>query len=103
MRLYTPQGTVQIVRCPFCHLFFITYAWASRTRCRFCGRPFKIVVSPKARKYIKPRIRTLGPIFRDADEARKILAKLNELNLKEPMTMDQAREIAFELIKQIRP
>jgi hypothetical protein len=76
MRLYTPHGTVQIVRCPNCTLFFITHGWAQRTRCRFCQSIFKINLSPKAKKFIRWRSRFIAE-FENAKEARKALAKLN--------------------------
>jgi hypothetical protein len=76
-RLYRPRGGVQIVRCPHCSHFFITYDYARVVRCRMCDSAFHIHVSPKARNFRPPRNRWIASFssFQDAQKAFAILMK----------------------------
>jgi hypothetical protein len=100
MRNYTLHGQVQIVRCPFCHMFFITYAWARYTRCRFCEQAFPIHISPKARKFHPPRNRSIY-LFRSYEDAIKWLGKLNALVTEgKVLTNEQAEALIRQAFEQ---
>jgi protein-arginine kinase activator protein McsA len=99
-RRYILRGTVQIVRCPFCHMFFITYAWARYTRCRFCEQAFSIHISPKAKKFHPPRNRSIA-LFWNYEDAIQALGKLNALAAQgSNITNEQAKRVVQEAMEE---
>jgi hypothetical protein len=74
---------VQLVMCPSCHHFFLTYARREAT-CRRCGSRFGLRSRAGTR---------IVCIFEDPGEARVSMGILN--SVEGPMTIDQARHLVL--------
>jgi hypothetical protein len=56
-------------------MFFPIHWHTKVTVCRFCGLPFKLAVTEKAKNFKPPRDRVIA-MFASPDEALKVLEKL---------------------------
>ena len=82
----------KVVRCPNCHLFFITFA-SKQATCRRCGMRFGFTSKAESR---------LVEVLENPRGATLILGLLNQASEAGPITMDQARHIVKTMKKQIQ-